>query len=187
MNYAMTHDVVGYHGTNSNLVESIVADSFRKSENDDEWLGHGVYFFVEGISCPITNAGEWAKNQAFSRKGNRYDRYTVLEAVARCNRLLDATTVEGLQAFEEVRQKILEKHDEHFVKGRVIQNDNCVMWNLVARLMGLDAVIHNLYIKNRMQRIKQVQSNVPNTTVLCVKNPDSIDSETIRVVDKGVV
>lgn len=53
--------------------------------------------------------------------------------------------------------------------------------------MSLDAVIHNLYIKDKIQRIKRIGSNVPNTTVLCVKVPTSIVRESIEVVCDGEI
>jgi len=183
----MVHEVVGYHGTDSGCVSSILTENFKISAGEDEWLGHGVYLFTEGVSCPIQNAVEWAKNQAYSRKGNRYHSYTVLEATARCSKLLDLRTTEGISAFDTVRKKILEKHDEHFARSRRIQNDNRVMWNLVAQMMSLEVIIHNLYIKNRIQRIRKIDSNVPNTTVMCVKDPDSIAVETIKVFASGAV
>ncbi|MGP8290358.1 hypothetical protein ACT3OH_08885 [Vreelandella zhanjiangensis] len=187
MNYAMVHEVVGYHGTDEGSVGSILQESFRISAGEDEWLGYGIYFFVEGISCPVQNSVEWAKNQAYRPEGNRYNKYAILEATAQCTRLLDLRYTEGLSAFETVRTKILEKHNKHFMRDRRVQCDNRVMWNLVAQVMDLEVIIHNLYIKNRIQRIKKLSSNVPNTTVMCVKDPDSIVIETIKVVTSGVV
>lgn len=183
----MVREVIGYHGTDSSCVEAILSENFRISAGKDEWLGHGVYLFTEGVSCPIQNAVEWAKNQAYSRKGNRYDSYTVLEATARCSRLLDLRYIDGVRAFEVVRKKILEKHDEHFMRNRRVKSDNRVMWNLVAQMMDLEVVVHNLYIKNQFQRIRTVDSNVPNTTVMCVKDPSSIAVETIKVFSSGVL
>ncbi|PFG09308.1 MULTISPECIES: hypothetical protein [unclassified Marinobacter] len=183
----MLQELVGYHGTNTEAVDFILTENFRVSAGEDEWLGHGVYLFTKGVSCPIQNAVEWAKNQAYSREGNRYDSYTVLEATARCSRLLDLRYFEGLSAFDTVREKILEKHDKHFARNRRIKNDNRVMWNLVAQMMNLEVIIHSVYIKNRIQRIKRIDSNVQNTTVMCVKDPNSIDVETIKVFSSGAV
>lgn len=54
------NEYIAYHGTNSECVESIERIGFRPSSSDTEWLGSGVYFFVEGSFCPLTNAREWA-------------------------------------------------------------------------------------------------------------------------------
>lgn len=183
----MAYEVVGYHGTDSMQSGSILAENFRVSDGEDEWLGYGVYFFTDGLGCPIENAIEWARNQAWSGKGKKYDNYAVIKATAHCANLLDLRLTEGLCAFNRVRDKILEKHDALFVRNRRFRSDNRVMWNMVAQMMCLDAIIHNLYIKNRTERIRRVQSNVPNTTVMCVKKPSSIAVETIKVLSTGAV
>jgi hypothetical protein len=41
---------IGYHGTDASCVESICKEGFRISDKENEWLGHGVYFFTQGIS-----------------------------------------------------------------------------------------------------------------------------------------
>src|SRR5215210_7366892 len=41
--------VIGYHGTDAETAEKLVAgEPFVSSEDDDEWLGHGVYFWEYG-------------------------------------------------------------------------------------------------------------------------------------------
>lgn len=185
--YTMTYEYIGYHGTDSDCVASIFKDNFRISRNDNEWLGHGVYFFVEGISDPVENATEWAKNQAYDKGAYKYSNFSVLKAKAKCTRLLDATTIDGLRAFNAVRERIIERHNEFFQPKRDLYTDNQVMWNLVARMMGLEVIIHNLYIKNKRQRISRIVSNVPNATVMCVKAPASIDKNSIEVEIDGMV
>ena len=48
--------VVGYHGTRSTLATTILADGFKPSTNEYDWLGDGVYFFQEAPN----RAREWA-------------------------------------------------------------------------------------------------------------------------------
>ena len=55
-------EYIGYHGTNKEYSSLIVKNGFKSSQGNDEWLGHGVYFFIEGILCPKQNAREWAIN-----------------------------------------------------------------------------------------------------------------------------
>lgn len=178
----------GFHGSDLNCVNSIISENFRPSENDDDWLGHGVYFFIDGISDPKENAIEWAKNQAFKGRGEfLYDKYAVLKADIECTHVLDTTNVEGLKAFNIMRKSVIQKHDQTFIPNRNIRYDDRIMWNLVAQMMELDAVIHNLYIKDKVQRIKKISSNVPNSTVLCVKMSTSIIQKSIKVVCDGEV
>lgn len=185
----MSFDIIGYHGTNSQFVASIKKENFRKSEQDNDWLGYGVYFFIEGISEPVTNAIEWARNQAYDKGKYRYERLSVLQSQILCDKdaVLNVTESEGLKAFNALRGKILEKHQKSFGFNRDIRNDNRVIWNAVAEYMELDAIIHNLYIKDCFQRRKKIDSNVPNTTVLCVKEPQSIVLNTIvEIVEEEV-
>lgn len=183
----MAIEYSGFHGSDFNNIESILEESFRKSDNKDEWLGYGVYFFIDGISEPFENAKEWAKNQAFNQGKCSYDKYAVLKARVVCNSVLDTTQMEGLKAFNILRSALIKKHDECFQRNRELKCDDRVMWNLVAQTMKLDAVVHNLYIKDKMQRIQKIGSNVPNSTVLCVKVPTSVVKETIEVVCDGEV
>ncbi|WP_428353234.1 hypothetical protein [Methyloprofundus sp.] len=53
--------------------------------------------------------------------------------------------------------------------------------------MKLDIIIHNLYIKNKTQRIKKIASNTPNVTVMCVKDVANIDIDTINKEKEGRV
>lgn len=183
----MTYSYEVFHGSDFNNIGSILAESFRKSEGEDEWLGHGVYFFVEGISDPTENAIEWAKNQAYSKGEFKYKEFAVFKAVVVCDKVLDVTNTEGLKAFNALRNMIIEKHDKLFERNRDFQCDDRVMWNLVATSLRVDAVKHNLYIKDKTQRVKKIRSNTPNTTVLCVKSPDSIVKDTIEIVCHGDV
>lgn len=49
--------VKGYHGTTAETVGRILAQGFRASRNDYDWLGDGVYFFQD---APL-RAADWAK------------------------------------------------------------------------------------------------------------------------------
>lgn len=174
----MAYQFVGYHGTDARNVSLIKQDNFNKSIADNDWLGHGVYFFVKGISCPIANASEWAKNQAFKQQ---YQEYVVLKADIVGLRLLDTTTLDGLKAFNDVRNSLIKKHNSYFQSSRKIYEDDRFMWNMVAKFLKLDIIIHNLYIKDDIQRRQKIASNVPNTTVMCIKEPSSIIVDSIQV------
>src|SRR5579863_9508112 len=52
--------VVGYHGTSATHAEVIVREGlFQPSENDYDWLGHGIYFWEEA-PC---RAWRWARRK----------------------------------------------------------------------------------------------------------------------------
>lgn len=180
---------IGYHGTSEENASEIISTNFKPSKNPDDWLGYGIYFFVDGISDPIINAKEWAVNKAWNgkRKAPLYPRYNVLVVEASGNNILNTNKQDDLKAFNVVRDKLLEIHTQRWKPDRRIIEDNRILWNLVADLMKIDIIIHNLYIKTKIQRICKIDSNVPNTTVMCVKDVENIHIETIKREKVGKV
>ena len=179
----------GYHGTSRESAESIKTSNFKPSENPDDWLGYGVYFFVDGISNPIDNAKEYANNKAWDNdsKTLKYKVYSLLSVEVRGTNVLNTNETEHLKEFIKVSSLLQQKHKEIWKNDRELKNDNRVLWNLVADFMKLEVIIHNLYIKTKYQRINRISLNVPNTTVMCVKNSKNIDIDTVREISSGVV
>ncbi len=88
--------IVGYHGTLRETALKIVSGEkeFNYSKNDDDWLGHGVYFW------------EYAPKQAIQWAERRYKKQkrpvAVLGAMirlGRCFDLLDPTNAKTLKTF----------------------------------------------------------------------------------------
>jgi hypothetical protein len=71
--------VIAFHGTRRSTADSLVAGApFGRSENDDDWLGHGVYFW------------EYAPQQAWWWAKRRYaDDASVVGALIRLGRCID--------------------------------------------------------------------------------------------------
>lgn len=71
--------VIGYHGTRRRTAEALVrGEPFRESENSDDWLGHGMYFW------------EYAPQQAWWWAERRYkDEPAVVGAMIRLGHCLD--------------------------------------------------------------------------------------------------
>ena len=72
--------VIGYHGTRRETAEALVRGvPFRESENDDDWLGHGIYFW------------EYAPQQAWWWAERRYqgEEPAVVGAMIRLGHCLD--------------------------------------------------------------------------------------------------
>ena len=120
-------EFVGYHGTDSNNVSQIYESNFRISEDSDEWLGDGTYFFVDGVSCPIKNAREWAKNEAY--KSSNYKYYSILKVPVIGEKILDLTTTDGLKTFNILRTKLIEKYNHYFSKDRNFYEDDTFIFN----------------------------------------------------------
>jgi len=71
--------VVAFHGTSKRTAEKLISGHpFDQSENDDDWLGHGIYFW------------EYAPQQAWWWADRRYDKEAaVVGALVRLGRCID--------------------------------------------------------------------------------------------------
>ncbi|WP_423708005.1 hypothetical protein [Undibacterium sp. WLX3042] len=178
----------GFHGTSKAASENILKTAFLRSTKKDEWLGHGIYFFVDGISSPDLNADHWAKcNSRDSVAGiQKYNDYAILKSDINVDEdfLLDITTIEGLKRFNIAKEFFFNKMIENFDFHKKAEH-NCILFNYFVKMLKSQAVKHNLYIKNKRERIAGLRLNVPNTTVLCVINAASIGHT--QIVKEGKV
>lgn len=88
--------VVGFHGTTRKTAERIVREGkFRPSQNDYDWLGHGIYFWEYGPQ----QAYKWARERHSSKTD-----IAVLGSMIRlgnCFDLLDPDNVKPLLKAKE--------------------------------------------------------------------------------------
>lgn len=159
-----------YHGTSGEAASAILATNFNESLKKSEWLGHGIYFFVEGISDPLENSKEWARAEA--RKNPKIGQIAVLKSIIEVNedRLVDISENSGLKNFNNFKEDFFDKIFKNFRIKNVTQAEhNCILFNFVIETLDAHAVKHNLYIKSIRERRMQLRLNVPNTTVLCIR------------------
>ena len=105
MNFTDYHrTVVGYHGTRLSAALDVVngrAD-LAPSENDDDWLGHGVYFWEYGPRQAL----RWAEQR---RKSQGWDEpIAIVASMVRlgfCFDLLDPANVDYLAAVHDLYVK----------------------------------------------------------------------------------
>lgn len=91
--------VIGYHGCTAGVAQELLrGQPFRRSENDYDWLGHGVYFWEYGAH----RAYRFAEEKI--RRESRRARPAVIGALiqlGRCFDLLDTRFTHDLaQAYE---------------------------------------------------------------------------------------
>lgn len=106
MNPASTTFLLGYHGCDAAVAEKVFAGktSLTASENDYDWLGHGIYFWEHNAQ----RAYEFAREvRARSGRGNaKLRRPAVVGAIvdlAFCLNLLDSRYIEMVeQAYGEL-------------------------------------------------------------------------------------
>lgn len=189
----MTLSIEAYHGTSLQSAKDIEASSYKESDKEVDWLGRGIYFFVDGVSDPVVNAVDWAIAQAYDKasRKNKYDNFAVLRSNVEVeeNRLIDLTSQDGLKNFNNVKVKLLDRIFKDFTSAELrkmqIGEHDCAMFNFIASTLKAHAVKHNLYIKNKKERRLHLKLNVPNTTVLCIRRENfKFNAE---IVHQGVI
>lgn len=175
---------VGYHGTSMSAANSILKNNYNVSNKEYEWLGHGAYFFIDGLNDPTTKAAEWAKfrswdNDARSRK---YTSYAVLQSKLSTDRHLDLDDVEDLQIFEALRERCHSRMRQEGFRGSAMEND-CYLSNFAMQNLGLDALVRRECIHTRPGFFK---SRIPNCRILCLKEPEKRASAH-QIVKRGNV
>jgi len=91
--------VLGYHGCKSSVADKLIArtEGFRPSENTFDWLGHGVYFWLENPK----RACEWARKQAARPEWIEAGEHpAVVGAVIELGLCLDLTTTSGIEEIQ---------------------------------------------------------------------------------------
>lgn len=182
-------EYIGFHGTDALNEASICTSGFRASSNPDDWLGTGVYFFIDGIKKGLVAAKEWAIAESWNNHKRNYDyaEYIVLEVIIRGDKVLDLTLRDHLTNFNLVRSMVLSLFQDKFVtsKGFDSTHDTLLM-NLAMDYMKLDIVISDMYVKNAKLRKERISSRIPNVTMMCIKNANLIDRESIKAVQRGL-
>lgn len=171
--------ILGHHGTEHAAALSILRAGFRKSIGDSEWLGDGVYFFVDGLNAVQTTtlAQDWAKCSAWDNrtKNYKYQNYAIIQSVIKvekCN-FLDLTTSEGI----EVLSYLVEKYEEKLktISKKVTFYDGSLL-NLARNenILPLEVVKGNFFIKFEKERIKRVNLRTSNCTICSVYSPNKV-------------
>lgn len=92
--------IVGYHGTRQSIAEKVVLGkaSLAPSENDDDWLGHGIYFWEYAPK----QAWRWAEKRRVKQKWD--EPAAVVASMIRlgnCFDLLDPDNIDDLQRMHD--------------------------------------------------------------------------------------
>jgi hypothetical protein len=88
--YSKRHNlIIGFHGCDESVRDKIVRgeDGLRKSTNDYDWLGHGMYFWEYNYARAIDYAKLIHKNP--KRSKNKIDKPSVLGAIIDLGHCLD--------------------------------------------------------------------------------------------------
>lgn len=99
--------VLGYHGCDRSIGEAILnGKSFRRSENDYDWLGSGIYFWETNPRRGL----DWAKYLKEHGRGKIGDPY-VIGAVIDLGYCLDLLSSNGIKAVSAAHKSFI-RHAE---------------------------------------------------------------------------
>ena len=85
--------VLGYHGCDASIAKKLIdGETFKKSNNDYDWLGPGIYFWEANPRRGLDFAREYAH-----RKSGSIKTPTVVGAVVELGHCLDLTTLAGIE------------------------------------------------------------------------------------------
>ena len=127
-------ELVGYHGTIKTNAEKILSSGiFKESNEKDDWLGHGIYFFAD-----IENAIKWANERA-----NRYnEEAVVLSANIKCdmNRYLNLDYQFNRRKVSLFFKDIINKSDKDISFYKRDEEKRCIACDLYKDILGFSSV-----------------------------------------------
>ncbi|PKA23959.1 hypothetical protein [Leptospira meyeri] len=170
----------------------IKTNNFISSKGDDHWLGEGIYFFTAGISAsPIDNASDWAIASAWNKsaKSLNYTQFCVISADISCEKadFWDLSTEDGLKEFNYARDLILKKlSSKYSLPSNEVYRDSDII-EVVCKRMNYLVIKSNFYIKFKRERIEQIKSRIPNTTVINARSSSVIALSSIKLVKEGEI
>jgi hypothetical protein len=96
--------VLGYHGCDASIAEKLIdGEKFKKSNNDYDWLGPGIYFWEANPRRGLDFARECAY-----RKSGSIKTPTVIGAVVDLGHCLDLTTSAGIELVSEAYNSLVQ-------------------------------------------------------------------------------
>ena len=109
--------IIGYHGTRRSTALRIVQrlDGFRPSTNDDDWLGHGVYFWEHAPRQAL----RWALRRKKTQKWG--EDVAVLGSMIRLGNCLDLLDPHNTDYLGEL---YLRYRDEMSAAGRAVPDNH---------------------------------------------------------------
>ena len=98
LNLLENYECVAYHGTKKENVSSILKDGFNISDEDDEYLGTGIYFYEKDIFQAI-----YWRTKA---KKDKITNVGVIKANIKSDKLIDLTLTSHYEYVYDLSEKI---------------------------------------------------------------------------------
>lgn len=157
--------VIGYHGTSAERMADILRQGFKISQNDWDWLGHGVYFWEGHI-----RAREWA-DRKFGQQA------AVIQAKIKLRVCLDLCDSGYLDVIRQAYERLKESYEKQGLPLPDNQGTrrirDCLVFNYLATEIWPVDTVRSLFMEG--------EEIYPGTTIrtrqhiqLCVRNLDCI-------------
>lgn len=168
-----------FHGTTASHIESITEHGIRPSRNQDDWLGAGAYFFVDGLNDPRTSAYEWARTKLWDKRSRAFTDGQVavieLEVTVDSDNLFDLREAKNVLEFHRARRRWLKLRvppgSNHLERPLDPSYDTAVLDDF-KRDNNIDALISDFYIQFFVgERHLRLDSRIPNVSILCLTHP----------------
>jgi len=183
--------VLGYHGCDKSVGEKLLAgDSFKKSENEYDWLGHGIYFWEANPQRGIDYVREMSRLPRFKDK---FKNPFVVGAVIDLGNCLDMQTKKSVDfvrtAYEGLREVAAQANFDLPVNSKdgILRKLDCAVIKYLHEVvhdMGQPAIdsVKGVFIEG--EPIYPLSGFNEKTHIqICVCNPDCIKG-VFRVSDK---
>ena len=159
--------VLGYHGCDRVVAEELLAGNtkFRPSENDHDWLGHGVYFWENNPKRAL----HWARFMSSHPKFcNRVKKPTVVGAIIDLGNCLDLTETNSLEIVNKsyyiLKQVYVEENLElPQNKAAFAEDEDLVQRNLDCAVINL---VHELRKSDGAEEFSTVRGIFPEGEAL---------------------
>lgn len=169
----------GFHGTRADLVDSIVQNGLRPSRDSDEWLGHGSYYFIDGLEDARMSARDWARVNAWDKRSRRYREsdFAVIEYEIEIDsdQVFDLRTAEHAREFHRQRDAWEIRHYRRRRPGVWRPEEDRYDTAILNRMKAendYSAIVGHFFIQLTVkERHWQRNSRIPNVAVLCLSDP----------------
>lgn len=185
----------GYHGTSANAAQKILSTQYNLSLGYQEWLGDGVYLFIDGLSSqPQEQAKKWAIATAWDKYSKKYTykEYAILETVISVDddKLLDLSVEAGVEVLDylctKFESKIRNHQNNQHSKYKEPLDGFLINLARSEGIITIDATKGNFYIKFTEQRFKRYNFRTANATICAVFNVKENLSGN-RIVEQGKI
>lgn len=158
--------VLGFHGCVDDVARKLVLreESFRPSENSYDWLGHGIYFWLEDPR----RACAWAQRHV---AGTGNGKPAVIGAVINLGRCLDLTTRAGIEAVRSGHEALKAVFESGLTRRNIV-------------VAGLDFLLP--YFDDKGGRMPENRPAKPDDGDILIRRLDcAVINMTCNILDEG--